>query len=116
MNTNKYRYWNEEFKELLIPAKFDCERLGVKEFLNGFFLGLNEWIKLWNFNGIISLFMFTEAEQVGFVLWPMLVKKQFILFIDDLSKFFCLKSIGGFRQMDAFFPIHGGSFGNDLTA
>ena len=74
-NTNTYRYLNEKFKELLIPAKFDCERLGVKEFLNGLFLGLNEWLELWDFNGIISLFTFTEAEEVGFILWPMLVEK-----------------------------------------
>jgi hypothetical protein len=42
----------------------------------------DELLHLLDFDGVVSLFVFSEQEQVGFVLWSIAMKEPLVLGLD----------------------------------
>jgi hypothetical protein len=77
------------------------------------FLVGDEWVEPGDLDGVIALFVFPEARQVGDVLRPPAVEKQVVLAIDGGPKRLCLCELRAFVQDNPFFPFE--RFGNDDT-
>ena len=49
-----------------------------------------EWVKLRDFNCIISLLVFPEQKQIGFILGAMAMKEEHVLVDNRISESLCL--------------------------
>ena len=70
-----------------------CKSCDLLQLVDLFFQVLDERVKLCNVGGVVALFVFSEAEQVGDVLRTPAMEIEFVLFHDQASHVFILNTV-----------------------